>query len=211
MKSTHTVLKSVRAKVARRLEQGIRLKRIGETGPSPWLAPVELIDEILRPHADALGNDFTGYRNHAQRVALSCESLANFDEVARQQVHIAAAFHDLGIWTHGTFDYLAPSVALACEYLDRTGRVPWQPRVVAMIADHHRLRRPMHALAALSDVFRRADLIDVACVQSITLRKRPLDGLMRAFPSAGFHVLLAKLTLRQFLRTPWNPLPAVRR
>ena len=35
---------------------------------------------------------------------------------------IAAAFHDIGIWTAGTFDYLEPSVRVAAAYLTGTGR-----------------------------------------------------------------------------------------
>jgi hypothetical protein len=32
---------------------------------------------------------------------------------------IAAAFHDLGIWTHQTFKYLERSINQAREYLDK--------------------------------------------------------------------------------------------
>jgi hypothetical protein len=192
------------------VRQALKQRRAHGVASPPRLTPIALIDDILGAHARALGNSFAAYRNHAQRVALSCESLAMLDDTERQQVHVAAAFHDLAIWTHGTFDYLAPAIGLADEYLERTGRASWRRQVAAMIDDHHKLRQPRHDLARLSDVFRRADLIDLACVHSVALHERPLDGVMQAFPSAGFHVLLAKLIARQFLRTPWDPLPAVR-
>jgi hypothetical protein len=182
----------------------------GDTPSATRLAPIALIDEILETHRDALGNAFTGYRNHAQRVALTCGSLASLDDTQREQIHVAAAFHDLAIWTHSTFDYLAPSIGLARDYLAGRGQESWLPQVAALIDDHHRLLRPRHAYAELSDVFRRADLIDVVRSHAVCLRAHPLPGLMQAFPSAGFHALLVKLTARQFLRTPWNPLPVVR-
>jgi hypothetical protein len=181
---------------------------VTEKGLHP--APIALVDEILASHADALGSDFAAYRNHAHRVAWACESLTPLDETARRQVYVAAAFHDLGIWTHRTFDYLAPSVGLADAYLERIGQPSWQRQVAAMIDDHHRLRRPRHDLAGLSDVFRRADMIDLACTHRLVLRERPLNGLAQAFPNAGFHRVLVKLATRQFLRTPWNPFPMVK-
>jgi hypothetical protein len=39
---------------------------------------------------------------------------------------IAACFHDLGIWTDHTFDYLSPSAGLARDYLQRYGLSAWQ-------------------------------------------------------------------------------------
>ena len=33
------------------------------------------------------------------------------------KIAVAAVFHDIGIWSNKTFDYLEPSVALAREYL----------------------------------------------------------------------------------------------
>jgi hypothetical protein len=72
------------------------------------------------------------------------------------------------------------------------------------------VRRPRHDLAHLSNAFRRADLIDLACAHRVVLRRHPLRGLLGAFPNAGFHLRLAKLTARQIVRTPWDPLPAVR-
>ncbi|WP_239990656.1 MULTISPECIES: hypothetical protein [unclassified Pseudomonas] len=42
-------------------------------------------------------------------------------------VQIAAAFHDLGIWTHGTLDYLAPSRMLARASARQLLRTPLRP------------------------------------------------------------------------------------
>lgn len=63
------------------------------------------LDEVLNPHAVALGRDFVGYMNHAYRVMNLCLAWSpTDDEGKRQRIAIATAFHDIGIWTAGTFD-----------------------------------------------------------------------------------------------------------
>lgn len=73
---------------------------------------VVLLDEVLSAHAGALGADFEGYRNHACRVAhclaLTSTSTTAGDEEQIAKIALAAAFHDLGIWTDATFDDLPP-------------------------------------------------------------------------------------------------------
>jgi hypothetical protein len=46
-----------------------------------------------------------------------------------EKVAVAAAFHDLGIWTDGTFDYLPPSIRLAREWLGQSGKAEWEPEI----------------------------------------------------------------------------------
>jgi hypothetical protein len=181
-----------------------------ETGDTaPHAARFPLTAEIIAAHATALGPDFTAYRNHVCRVlefhlALSGETMPS------TAVSIAAAFHDLGIRTAQTFDYLEPSAALAAAYLERHGLAALEPEVRALIVEHHKLTRYTGPHAASVETWRRADLIDVSLG---TLR----HGLPRAFvrtvlrthPNAGFHRLLAKLSAKQFLRTPWRPLPMI--
>jgi hypothetical protein len=76
---------------------------------------------VLETHAAALGGDFKAYRNHAYRVVNLCVALSSGHQV--EKIAIAAAFHDLGIWTDGTFDYLQPSVKLASDYLTHSGNI----------------------------------------------------------------------------------------
>src|SRR5215831_5516732 len=94
---------------------------------------IVLLDEVLSAHTAALGADLEGYRNHAYRVANFCfaltspaaETAGDPEQVA--EVALAAAFHDLGIWTDETFDYLPPSIRLANVYLKETSRSHWAP------------------------------------------------------------------------------------
>lgn len=95
------------------------------------------IDRRLAPWTTHLGADRTGYRNHALRVLATCDALhAASGRPAEDPVPstteeylTAAAFHDLGIWSAGTFDYLAPSADLARRWLTlaRARRHPMSP------------------------------------------------------------------------------------
>ena len=168
-----------------------------------------LIEVALAPHAAALGRDLAGYRNHVLRVLRFALALAPAADAETLQV--AAAFHDLGIWTDRTFDYLAPSRRLARAWLAARGREGLAPAVEAVIEQHHKLRPYRGPHAEVVEPFRRADLVDVSLG---TLRA----GLDRAFvrtvraelPNAGFHACLVRLTGRQLLRTPLQPLPMLR-
>jgi hypothetical protein len=177
--------------------------------PATVTTSFQVVDEVLAPHAAALGRDLAGYRNHALRVLRFALALAPAADVETLQV--AAAFHDLGIWTDRTFDYLAPSRRLARDWLAARGRDALAPAVEAVIEQHHRLRPYRGPHAEVVEPFRRADLVDVSLG---TLRA----GLDRAFvrtvraelPNAGFHACLVRLTGRQLLRTPLRPLPMLR-
>jgi hypothetical protein len=82
---------------------------------SSLLMSVPTIDEVLHDNASELGHDFIAYRNHAYRVVNLCADIVK-DSVDIEKIAVAAVFHDLGIWTNKTFDYIAPSVALAREH-----------------------------------------------------------------------------------------------
>ena len=128
------------------------------------------------------------------------------------KVAIAAAFHDLGIWTHHTFDYLAPSAALAAAYLQQIGKPAWTPEITAAILDHHKLSRSDAGHRSLTEPFRRADWIDVSMGIVLFGVPRPvLRHLYERWPSDGFHWRLVQLAARRFFEHPLNPLPMLKR
>ena len=81
------------------------------------LTALPTLDALLAAHTGSLGEDATGYRHHAYRVANFYWQLAPGDADALEKLNIAVAFHDLAIWTAGTFDYLPPSRQLARAHL----------------------------------------------------------------------------------------------
>ncbi|MFT3922248.1 MAG: hypothetical protein QM778_06915 [Myxococcales bacterium] len=174
------------------------------------LTQVALLDELLNAHAHALGRDFTAYRNHAYRVLNLCAAQGAGSAAQLEKVAIATAFHDIGIWTAGTFDYLGPSVALARGYLTPGQRADWVPEIEAMIGEHHKLRSYRGQHAGLVEPFRRADWTDVSLgLWRFGTRYGFVRELFAAFPDAGFHGRLVQLSIRQLLRHG-NPFPMLR-
>lgn len=175
------------------------------------LTALPTLDTLLDTHAAALGADAIGYRHHAYRVANFYWLLAPGDADALEKLSIVLAFHDLGIWTAGTFDYLPPSRQLACAHLQANGREAWRDEIDAMINAHHRIRTLPADTQASVEAFRRADWIDVSRgVRRFGLPRAAVREVIAAFPNAGFHRRLAMLTLQQWRRHPLDPLPMMR-
>jgi len=178
---------------------------------SPFLENLAALDRVLDTHAVELGDDFTAYRHHAYRVANLFAALHPCSGDTLEQLALAAAFHDLGIWTAHTFDYLAPSIELACEHLDCAGHEDWQAGVSGMIREHHKIRPYKGPHLELVEPFRRADWIDVSRgVLSFGLPRTKLREIFRRWPNAGFHYRLVHLTLRQFRAHPLRPVPVLK-
>ena len=176
--------------------------------PLPDIGHIPLADEILDAWTGALGKDFRSYHNHVHRVIHYCLALRDCDEHERRKIIIAACFHDLGIWSDNTADYLPPSEALATDYLRVHQLDEWIPEVGLMIDTHHKLRKYTDERYPLVEVLRKADLIDLSLgLQRFGLSGAYIKQVKQAFPDMGFHWRLVKL-LGQGLRTrPWNPLP----
>lgn len=178
------------------------------------------IDRRLAPWKAQLGGDHEAYRNHVIRVLLLCDRLyprvnrahpATEDAPSRRPEYLtAAAFHDLGIWSAHTFDYLAPSVELARAWLADEDQQHLEPLVTTMIDQHHKLRQA-DVLTSAVEIFRRADTIDV----SLGLRRFgvPLNeyrAIARRFPDAGFHRRLIAFVWKRLRTNPTSPLPMVK-
>jgi len=173
------------------------------------LTRIAAIDDVLDDHAAALRDDLVAYRNHVYRIVNLCVAFAGPSEV--EKIAVAAVFHDLAIWTNGTFDYIAPSIALAREYLVARAREDWTGEIEQMIGDHHKITASSAAPDSLVEAFRRADWIDVTRGLRRFGMPRPFVARLYAtWPSAGFHWRLVTLTLERFRHHPLTPLPMVR-
>jgi hypothetical protein len=172
---------------------------------------VSIIDELIEPWFPVLRRDFEGYRNHCRRVYLFCCALAKAEGESRQKIAITAAYHDLGIWTEGTFDYLDPSRRLARAYLESTGRSEWAEEIEAMIEEHHKVTPWICNPAWLVEPFRKADWIDVS-LGSLTfgLDRRSIREIRSRYQNAGFHPALFRLTIERLKENPKDPLPMMK-
>lgn len=140
-----------------------------------------------------------------------CTALRPLDAEGREKAAIAAAFHDLGIWTDRTFDYLGPSAELARTFLEQQGRSDGIPEVVAMIDNHHKIT-PYPGPWPLAEAFRRADWVDVSLgALRFGLPRRLIRATCAEFPRAGFHWRLVQLAAARWRAHPLSPLPMVRR
>jgi len=174
----------------------------------------ERVSGLLEPWAGALGADLQCYRNHALRVLNLCDRLAEFLPFAeapppsdRTEFVAAAVFHDLGIWSAGTFDYLHPSVQLARSWLTEHGRGDLVPVVSQMIEQHHKLT-PAADPQSPVEMFRRADTIDVLLgARRFGVAWSDYRAILRSYPDLGFHLRLLVLTAQRARTHPLSPLP----
>lgn len=170
---------------------------------------IPLIEDILGPRKQLLGPDFAGYRNHVYRMVHFCFAQRYLNREQKQKVIIAGCFHDIGIWTGCTFDYLPPSIEAANEYLVQNDLDQLIPEIESMIDQHHKLRE--YRADPLVEVFRKGDLVDfslglVKCGVSAGYIKE----VRSAFPNAGFHKFLVGLAGRWFCRHPLKPVPVLK-
>ena len=173
------------------------------------LTRIPTIDDVLNDHATALGDDFVAYRHHVYRIVNLCVAFVGRSEL--EKIAVAAVFHDLGIWTNGTFDYIAPSMALAHDYLVARGREDWTGDVERMIADHHKITTSSSDPDSLVEAFRRADWIDVTRgLRRFGIPRLFVARLFATWPDGGFHWRLLTLTLDRFRSHPLTPLPMVK-
>lgn len=164
---------------------------------------IPLIDEIL---ADP---KLTGYRNHVYRMVNFCFAQGEFDVEQREKIVIAGCFHDLGIWSADTWDYLPPSIALAEEYLAGTDHEDWRTEISKMIDLHHRIRKC--ADGSLVEIFRRGDLVDFSLgILKCGIAPDFIRAVKKEFPNAGFHRQLLAHACQWTLRHPLNPVPVLK-
>ena len=159
------------------------------------LTSLPTVEEVLDDHASELGHDFMAYRNHVYRVANLCLAIVGDSRVEPEKIAVAAVFHDLGIWTNNTFDYIAPSVAIARKHLAARGVAEWIPEIEAMIVDHHKVTPSRANPQLLVESFRRADWIDVSRgLRRFGLPRKFIAAVAATWPDASFHRRFVELT-----------------
>ena len=170
-----------------------------------------ILDDILETWRVPIGKDFAAYRNHCYRVLNFCLAYSGESAEIMSKVSIAVAFHDLGIWTNNTYDYLDPSKQLAREYLVKTNQDSWSDEIETMIEQHHKIRKYKSNSSWLVEPFRKADWIDVSRGRlKLGLPFTDVTEILSKFPNAGFHIRLISLTKQRLKTHPFSPLPMMR-
>ena len=170
----------------------------------------EIIEQILSGYKQPLENDLIKYSNHVQRVYQFC-TLLDPESDHPEKYAIASAFHDLGIWTHNTFDYLRPSISLARDWLLANNKKSLVAEISLMIEMHHKLTRYNGRFSTV-ETFRKADWIDLTLgLFKFGIDRNHIQKIMRRFPTKGFHRFLILESSKNLLRNPFRPLPMFRR
>lgn len=164
------------------------------------------IDTILETYKSVLKKDYSVYKNHVYRI-FNLALLFDNNEGNQEKYAVAAAFHDIGIWTD-SFDYLAPSIKLASEYLTKIEKTEWIGEVSLMIDMHHKVTRYKGEFTNSVEAFRKADWIDVTYgITLFKLERSKYSNILKTFSNKGFHWFLTKQSLKYFVKHPFNPLP----
>lgn len=171
-----------------------------------------LIEKILGGWKSEIGRDYAGYKNHVYRMINFCFALHEFKrEEEREKIIVAGCFHDLGIWSDDTFDYLPPSLILAKDYLMKNNLDQWISEIELMIGMHHKLKKYEDPENPLIEVFRQGDLVDFSLgIAKCGLPKSYIRSVKKQFPNAGFHKCLVRVSSRWFLKHPLNPIPVLK-
>lgn len=167
------------------------------------------IETILQEYQTIIDRDYQGYLNHCKRVAACCLILSQDSrEDTIRKIAIAVAFHDIGIWTSKTIDYLEPSVKVMLSYLTLHRLLDWQIEITLMITEHHKLTRTKCSEYPLVEYFRQADYADFSLgLLRSNIPRSEFKKLTSQYPNSGFHKILVCLGLKRFLQKPWSPLP----
>jgi hypothetical protein len=164
------------------------------------------IEIILHTYKPYLADEFDSYRNHVYRVFNFAVPFVKSDQDI-ETLAIAVAFHDLGIWTSRTFDYIGPSVKLAKRFAGANKlALETTQEIETIISEHHKLSRIKNP--GLAEIFRQADLVDLSWGLIRFKRKQSdIRLIQKAFQNKGFHLNLTKLFLKNLLKNPLRPLP----
>ncbi len=169
---------------------------------------IPLLEEILDTWKVQLGEDYTPYKNHVYRMIHFCFALHPCSDEERKKIVIAGCFHDLGIWSDRTIDYLPPSEVRASDYLKAKGLEGWSEEIGLMIGMHHKVRKYEDARYPLAEVFRKADLVDVSLgLVKFGIPASTVNQVKAQFPNAGFHKKLMQLAGGWFAKHPVSPPP----
>ncbi|MFB2839196.1 hypothetical protein [Floridanema evergladense] len=172
---------------------------------------IPLLEKILGDWKDIIGSQYEPYKNHVYRVINFCLMFHECSQEELEKITIAGSFHDLGIWSNNTVDYLPPSIELAKKYLEESDRTQWSTEIALMIDEHHKITEYADKKYPLVEVFRKADWVDVTMgLRAFDLPKNDVQEIIDKFPNLGFHANLMELTKAEFIRHPFNFLPMMK-
>ena len=167
-----------------------------------------LIEEILLEWKERIGVDYDGYRGHIYRMYNFCLALYDCSEEEKEKIAIAACFHDIGLWSDHTLDYIPPSVVQVKKYLSEEKLDQWSEEIGLMVDFHHKVTPYKEEKYPLVEVFRKGDLVDFSLgIFKCGVPKDYIKSVKKTIPNAGFHKFLFKEAQKWFSQHPFSPPP----
>jgi len=175
---------------------------------NPLITKNRRIEDILRNYSNVLGNHFPLYRGHCYRL-LNYIIYMQRHQDNLELLGVAISFHDLGIWTHDTMDYLNPSFELAKTYVQDEDVDIFISDLEVMIKDHHKVT-PLRKVAP-AEYLRKADLTDLSfgfipggVPQSF------IKDMVGCWPYQGFQKMIFGKVLLHAVGNPLDPFPMLK-
>jgi hypothetical protein len=182
-------------------------------GSSSVLMRHDIVEDVLSAWSRTLGRDGPGYRGHVYRVLNFALALAGEASAPGDIDGLATAlvFHDLGIWSDHTLDYLEQSAARARAYMATHLPAANSEAITQMIMLHHKVTPCPPDASPLAEAVRRADLVDLSLgMVRFGLAKEFVREVRAVLPNEGFHSSLARIWAGWIIRHPTRPLPMFR-
>ena len=169
---------------------------------------VPLIETILATWRDRIGAEYDGYRGHVYRMFNFCLALRECSDEEKTKLAIAACFHDIGLWSDHTPDYIPPSIVQVKQYLADQGLERWSEEIGLMVEMHHKVRPDRHVNYPLVELFRQGDLVDFSLgLFTFGLPRNWINQVKTTIPNQGFHRFLLKGAQDWFSKHPFSPPP----
>lgn len=153
-----------------------------------------MVEKLLEPYRDVIGDDYAGYRGHIYRVLSYTLHFLNGDETHRDAIELALVFHDIALWTDKELAYLEDSATHA-QHINETQNLGIEPQLLHdMIYYHHKITPYRGPHQEVINAFRKADWIDAT--KGILAKGMPrmhIRKVKAAIPAAGFYETLMRL------------------
>ena len=183
---------------------------MGEALP-PVLERHPRVEEVLDAFGAELAGDRVAYRGHVYRVFHFCRALGGVGDGRDDAIALAAAFHDIGIWSDRTVDYLPPSARRLRAHLAVRGESAMADELARMVELHHKLTPCRGEGDVLVEAFRRSDLVDLSFgFLRFGMPADYVQEVQAAFPNAGFQWRVVQVVGGWALRHPLRPFPMMR-
>ena len=168
----------------------------------------ETFEAIFQEHKLVLGKDFEHYRGHCYRI-LNYMNYWKLNEVEFKTCEVAIPFHDMGIWTHKTMDYLEVSFEGAKKYIEEKKLDIEKDSLENIIVNHHKISKIKDN--SLAEKLRKADLIDLSFgVIKFGIDQKAMHSIVSEFPFLEFQQVIFKKVFSHAVRNILNPFPMLK-